>query len=720
MSTAEIFPGHRIVHRDTARRGRTIIAFFCLCALFLPTAAHAEGCPNETARSQQASSFLPDCRAYEMVSPLEKNGADIVDSLSATGILQASSDGTKVTYISQGSFSSPQGAPIGSQYLSTLTSPTTGWTTQNITTPTKAGTYPLGETIPYAAFSPDLATGLELNGVAGIEGRPEENPPLAGEPEGYQDYYLRDNLTTSLQSLLTSKPAQPAGQFHMTLETVSPDLKHLAIRTGAALTPGAIEGKGPLNNLYEWSDGQFQQINILPDGQASEPDIAMHLGSLFENGGGQEHMISNNGSRAIWGTGAELYLREGIGTPQAHTVQIDETQGGLGPSGGGKLMTASSDDTRIFFLDFRKLTSESSNEDLYEFNTEANEGHRLTDLTVDHADAAGAGVLGMLGESEDGSYIYFVAVGKLAGSAIAGQPNLYMLHYNNEANLWEEPRLIATLVQADANDWIDGVGQRTARVTPDGGHVAFMSAQPLTGYDNAGNEEVFLYDRSSGRLSCASCNPNGSPPIGPSRINPGTEWETGMAIYQTRVLSPDGSHLFFDTYDALVPQDTNAAQDVYEYENGRPYLISTGTGTSDATFVDASEDGDNVFFLTRQELVSGDTDQLVDLYDARVGGGTATVAPPACTGTGCQGVPAPPPVFATPSSVTFNGVGNIPAAVTPRAVKPKAKIRTRAQKLAQALKACHAKHGRRRNRCEVTVRRRYRTAVKRGGAGAGR
>ncbi len=699
---------------------KVLPALVVLSTLLLPAAAHAEGCPNETARSQQASSFLPDCRAYEMVSPLEKNGADIAHSISGAGILQASSDGTKVTYISQGSFADPQGAPIGSQYLSTLTNNDTGWTAQNITTPTKAGTYPLGETIPYAAFSTNLETGLELNGVSEIGGRPVENPPLAGEPEGYQNYYLRDNLTTTLQPLLTSEPAQPAGQFHMTLETATPDLKHVVIRTAAALTDGAIQGTGFRNNLYEWSNGEFQQINILLNNQPSAPDSGNYLGTQFGSGGGQEHMISDDGTRAIWGDDTELYLREGIGTPQAHTVQIDETQGGPGPSGGGSFMAASSDDTRIFFRDFHGLTSESSNEDLYEFNAEANEGHRLTDLTVDHVDAGGAGVLGVIGESEDGSYIYFVAAGKLAGSAIAGQPNLYMRHYNSEADLWEEPRLIAVLSGGDANDWIDSVGQRTARVTPDGEHVAFMSAQPLTGYDNAGYEEVFLYDATTNQLSCASCDPDGSPATGPATLAAGTEFSTSQAIYKPRALSVDGSRLFFDTYDALVPQDTNAAQDVYEYENGRPYLISSGTGASEATFVDASENGDNVFFLTRQELVSGDTDQLVDLYDARVGGGTATVAPPACTGTGCQGLPAPPPVFATPSSVTFNGAGNIPAAVTPRAVKPKAKTRTRAQKLTQALKACHARHGRRRSRCEATARHKYGPAVKRGGAGARR
>jgi hypothetical protein len=133
-----------------------------------------------------------------------------------------------------------------------------------------------------------------------------------------------------------------------------------------------------------------------------------------------------------------------------------------------------------------------------------------------------------------------------------------------------------------------------------------------------------------------------------------------------RALSDDGTRLFFDSFDGLVPQDSNGMMDVYEYEAGRAMLISSGSGSSDSRFADASSNGDDVFFTTRDQLVPQDQDQSVDLYDARVGGGSSQLAPPVCSGTGCQGVPAPPPIFSTPSSVTFNGVGNFPA--PPKAV----------------------------------------------------
>jgi hypothetical protein len=694
----------------------TTIAMLPLAVALIPSAAHADGCPNETARSQQAASYLPDCRAYEKVSPLEKGGADIVGrDLSEGGVAQASGDGSRVTYVSQGSFADPQGAPIGSQYLATFAGPGKGWETQNITTPTLAGTYRVGGGIPYAAFSSDLAAGLELNGATGEEtsGRPipVQNPPLAGEPAGYQNYYVRDDLTGTLQPLLTTAPAEPAGQFLIRFEAASPDLKHIGIGTHAALTPGAIQGRYGQHNLYVWSSGEFQQVNILPGGEPSEPSNTTEFGAEGSTYNGEERVISGDGTRAVWHTAERTYLREGIGTPQARTLEVDESQGGAEPSGGGELRAASSDDKQLFFLDNHRLTSDSTapggggTSDLYEFDAEAPEGRQVTDLTIDHVDAEGAAVKGVLGASEDGSYLYFVAPGVLAPGVGAGNCcNLYMLHHDPQTNEWEPPRFIARLSGGDegaatnaapglADDWDDDVGLRTARVSPDGTHVVFMSQQPLTGYDNSGYEEVYLYDATTNKLVCASCNPSGAPPIGPSTLRAGVEFEHGMSVYQPRDLSSDGGRLFFDSADALVPQDTNDTEDVYEWEvpgegtcttasafyssvdGGCVYLISSGTGSEAVEFVDASENGDSVFFLTRQQLVASDTDQLRDLYVARVDGGSAAVAPPACSGTGCQGVPAPAPVFATPASVTFEGAGNFPAPAPVVKAKAKAKAR---------------------------------------------
>jgi hypothetical protein len=136
------------------------------------------------------------------------------------------------------------------------------------------------------------------------------------------------------------------------------------------------------------------------------------------------------------------------------------------------------------------------------------------------------------------------------------------------------------------------------------------------------------------------------------------------------------------------------------------FLLSTGTSPDISFFLDASENGDDAFFASRSQLVPQDHGEVYEVYDAH----QCTEAVPcrtetstACTGTGCQGVPAAPPLFATPASATFAGGGNFsPAPV----VKPKPL--TRAQKLARALKACKKLHAvPKRARCERAAHREF-------------
>lgn len=138
---------------------------------------------------------------------------------------------------------------------------------------------------------------------------------------------------------------------------------------------------------------------------------------------------------------------------------------------------------------------------------------------------------------------------------------------------------------------------------------------------------------------------------------------------------------------------------------GCVYLLSGGTSTDDSYLVDASASGNDVFIVSRAQLVPQDQNDNFNLFDVRVGGVQPSAAP-ACSGTGCQGVPPAPPSFAAPSSTTFNGVGNFAAPLKP-AVKPGVKQLTRAQKLAKALRACRQKQKRKRAACEAQVNRLY-------------
>jgi len=281
-----------------------------------------------------------------------------------------------------------------------------------------------------------------------------------------------------------------------------------------------------------------------------------------------------------------------------------------------------------------------------------------------------------------------------------------------------------------------------------------MSQRPLSGYDNRDaasgerDEEVFLYDAAAnggeGKLVCASCNPSGARPHGVPYNKPGTierslplaggagvwpgdqwlaanlpgwtEYRTCCALYQSRYLSNSG-RLFFNSSDALVPQDTNGNEDVYQYEppqsveeapssdtctiqsptynpasEGCVDLISKGTSAEESAFLDASETGEDVFFLSAARLTPRDEDTALDVYDARVGGGEAEpVKPVECSGDACQ-APATPPNDATPGSLTFHGAGNLSEGATkPRCAKGRVKSRGKCVAKHHKKKA-HKKH----------------------------
>ena len=327
-----------------------------------------------------------------------------------------------------------------------------------------------------------------------------------------------------------------------------------------------------------------------------------------------------------------------------------------------------------------------------------------------------------------------------------------------------QARFVTTVSGKDYPDWSgqggSSLSKLTARVSSNGQWLAFMSQLPSTGYDNAdavsgkADEEVFLYhaeEDGSGRLVCASCNPSGARPHGVgygenTRIGGANVWENGTwlaanipgwtpyalgtAIYQSRYLSDEG-RLFFNSNDALVAEDINDNQDVYEYEptgigdcvqanrlyhavtDGCLGLVSSGVATGESAFLDASESGSDVFFLTNEKLVSQDIDGALDVYDAHACTSTAPctllpTVPPACTtADACRTAPLPQPaIFGAPASATFAGAGNPVPSGPSATVKPRSL--SRAQKLARALKACHSKRNpRKREACQRQAQARY-------------
>jgi hypothetical protein len=202
------------------------------------------------------------------------------------------------------------------------------------------------------------------------------------------------------------------------------------------------------------------------------------------------------------------------------------------------------------------------------------------------------------------------------------------------------------------------------------------------------------------------------------------------------VVSDNGSRVVFQSAGALAPGAEVAAaagaSSVYEYRssgsiaNGNVYLISDGKDVipigerevRGASLSGMSASGGDVFFRTADPLLAQDTDSQLDLYDARVDGGfSAPVAPGVCKGQACQGALAGSPSFGLAGSSSTPGGGNLPPSPQGSVVKPKARVLTRAQKLASALRACRQKPKKKRGLCETQARRRYGLRSNRGKGG---
>jgi hypothetical protein len=191
--------------------------------------------------------------------------------------------------------------------------------------------------------------------------------------------------------------------------------------------------------------------------------------------------------------------------------------------------------------------------------------------------------------------------------------------------------------------------------------MAFVTNSKLTQYENDGYQEMYTYSPATRKLVCASCIPNGDPP------------KSNVLASQDGLFMTNDGRAFFSTEDPLVHADTNKAEDVYEYVEGRPQLITQGTGDTSSPLggalgfggvgglVGVSADGRDAFFGTYQTLVPSDHNGVFfKVYDARSGGGfPAAAPPPPCAAADeCHGPGSEPPVAITNGSGAFLGGGN--------------------------------------------------------------
>ncbi len=268
---------------------------------------------------------------------------------------------------------------------------------------------------------------------------------------------------------------------------------------------------------------------------------------------------------------------------------------------------------------------------------------------------------------------------------------------------------------------------RPVEASPEGRFLVFASSAHLTPDSSGSAGQIFEYDAQSGHLVRVSIG------AGPADSNNGNvdtwlespklrypqlagiDFAQGLgSVQSTLTMSDDGSRVFFTSAARLTSQAISGTQNVYEYREGHVYLISDGqdasvnrAGESSVDLFGTDPTGEDVFLQTTDQLVPQDSDEREDIYDAHENGGfPAPTLSPSCAASACQG-----PLSATPflpaagTGETTPGDRNMAPSTAKTVVKPKSL--TRAQKLANALKACGKKAKKKRAGCKARARRKY-------------
>ena len=674
--------------------------------------ASAEPCPNGELRVMQHDEALPECRAYELVTPPYKEGNTPLPFAIAE-------DGSHVVISSYGAFDSTAGDPFstnaeGAAYLLTRTS--SGWSTTPLN-PSEAA-YHLVE---LQDVSRDFTESLW------------SMVPRASST-GETIFYLRRPDGTFV-AVGAPTPGEETGENAHAWRYVgaSDDFSHVLFEVNVG--SGALYG-------YVGTGGARLPVGVIGPSGSTVPasECGARLGSgreLLAPLGSFYNAISADGSRIFFTAqrcGAqppveELLAREETGegaVKSSTTTPISEpslsycAESPVSPCSDAEFEGASHDGSRVFFTSTQGLVAGAANDtesgdsavsgcaetnpalsgcNLYEYEYLPGATHRLVLVSA----GAAPQVQGVARISEDGSHVYFVAKGVLTTAkndleetAEEGAENLYV--YERDAGFPEgHTAFITTLPSQDAGDWARG-DNRPVQASSDGRYLVFVSHGDLTGEQGieAGSSQVYRYDAQSEQLVRVSVgqggyNNDGKTPGSAASLTDGPEAEdhtlptpytdadSPAGVEST--LTPENGDVFFTTPAALAPGAmSNQAgafltetllPNVYEYRDGTVYLISNGQDTTVVhdrpalRLLGASSAGGDVFFTTSNQLVPFDLDNQQDVYDARLEGGFTQAATAGCSGEACQGLAAAPPGLPSAGS-TGDGTGASAAPLLPR------------------------------------------------------
>jgi hypothetical protein len=596
-------------------------------------------CPNAALRTENNSGQLPDCRAYELVSPSDSDGK-----------LPAWSPPT-------GSFDALLATASGNSLM---------FTSESGALPGDEGN---GYRDAYRSRRGSAAWEVISVGPSALQARLPG--PLSLSPDhDYSFWEVQDPYGGELArpgggTFVTNYVRHPDGSYVLVgaadpgFEDDDATAEPLRITAGAGhiifRSPRRLKSDAPATGLigiYDQTLSGLHTVSLLPG------DITPVASASFEG-------ASTNGTDVVFVVGSTMYER----LDNSMTVPITE--------GAAAFAGISDDGGRVFYI-------KEGNIFLCETGSTGCVGPGSnTPIPI------GSG-----GESEpinvslDGSHVYFVSPKQLDGSnGILGEANLYVWDTTSEA-----VRFIATLDSADISGevnllrWLPNGAMRRgsafdpSRTTPDGKVLVFESHADLTPpFVSNGHSQVYRYDAEADELICVSCNPTEIPATADSRLQslnlPEKESFAPTAPTTPIVnVTDDGDTVFFESGERLVVGDTDGLSDVYRWQapesrecpkgGGCLGLISSGrsAGRSNPDYLYAvSPSGDDVFVHTADTLSSHDTDGGVpSIYDARVGGGFPVPVPvEECQGDACQGSPGSAPPAVEPPSAALRGQGNV-------------------------------------------------------------
>jgi hypothetical protein len=653
-------------------------------------------CPNNHVRQQTNASYLPDCRAYELVSPGTAGSVTFFSGDVTHGNFFAELLRTHAPNASGLASSPPRfgffgsmGSVIGSEppnalldrYVATRT--TSGWKT---TFPGMKGNEGLVVLNPQCNFSLSECVDTSVNPFAENEFPNVRNLwNISGEYEG---------------TLPTNLAAVPHGSEFKGETQLSGDFTHFVFSSrNVPFAPGGLE-QAP-GSVYDNTvrDGSVTLISKLQNGDPIPQDAGQSNESI------KIPYVSEDGSHILLSTIGQ------DGTEDMYLIVDDAITYGLGS---GHFVGATSDGTTFAFTSPNELLAEDADNsvDMYEWREAASPHLLLVSQGNGNGNADSCSDTFGLGcdvkpvsslrpdldnsvAAESGD-VYFYSPEQLDAESpgVRNERNLYVYHRG-------QVKYVTTFDPETQADRIN--------VSPDGEHMAFLSRTEATGYVNVSLddgmpkdshepqawEEMYTYSSNSGELLCASCIPSGAPPtiatldIGsePVRTN-----KDVAASQSGRFMSNDG-RVAFAAADALVPTDTNRLIDVYEFTDDRPQLITSGSSDRDTqggglfnptvhTGLESfSQSGTDLYFSTFETLVPEDLNgPFLKFYDARTNGGFPVESPklPCTAADECHGDSTSAP--SDPSFATTAGLGPRQASSHAHSTKRKAKKSRRSRK----------------------------------------